>query len=159
MTDERSSRMHDNVVVERQMVGVENQLKDAVKAEWGRLEKAYNAGFADGMDAAWDAAKKIYLPAERDGIPGEDLEEIFGTEDTHRIVSENTPEDAVYKIGIWEKKQELRCSWIEDDRGTIRCGQCNSMSPFNKRYYYCPNCGAMMIKVKRGDRHGPGCQN
>lgn len=143
--------------LKKQKEALENQVASIAVSEKERLQKMYDAGYQaglndrdvpagaayqKGLDDAWEAAKKISFPTSRGGLNCDDLLSIFGKNGPFEIMSCCCAKTAVEAISNWENGKAPQ--WLKDEGGTIRCSKCGNMSPFNKRYLFCPSCGADM---------------
>lgn len=65
-------------------------------------------GIHDGMCDVWEAARKIYLPVEYDGILADRLHQIFGNKTTIDIFKELSASEIVEKIRQYEQEKEFK---------------------------------------------------
>lgn len=154
-----------NEIVQKLADGFSSQMADAIDTEKCRIQKAYDAGYRDGindlnsqpagspgvteaylkgLNEAWECARLIVC--SQSDVPNalsyDDVRAVFGSEGGSYILSRLLPEDAIRKIKEW--KDSKGPVWEKDEHGTIRCSKCGNMSPFNKRYCFCPSCGTDM---------------
>lgn len=70
----------------------------------------------EGLADAWNAARKIIIPPNYGGFSGSlmdnDLEEIFGTTNTYKILMKTSAEEAIRRISDHEekKKEKMFCA-------------------------------------------------
>ncbi len=77
--------------------------------------------YQQGMDNAWEIAKKLYLSKKNGGLSGVELEEIFGQITTGEIFLRHTPQEVESKIEAWEKsRQEIKVGDVViDTKGDV----------------------------------------
>lgn len=68
---------------------------------------AYKLGYENGLNDAWEAARKIVLSRDDGGIEYEAKKEIFG-HTNYNIIREFTVSEAIEKIRRYEQKQEIQ---------------------------------------------------
>ena len=72
--------------------------------------------YYNGLSEAWDAVRKIIIPPNYGGFSGSlmdnDLDEIFGTTNTYKILMKTSAEEAIRRISDYEekKKEKMFCS-------------------------------------------------
>ena len=154
-----------NEIVQKLTDGFQSQMADAIDTEKRRIRKAYEAGHLDGIVAlsnqlagspevteaylkglneAWECARMIVC--SQNDVPTalsfDDIQTVFGSGNGDYILARYLPDDAIRKIKEWK---DGKCpAWEKTEDGTIRCSKCGNMSPFNKRYCFCPSCGTDM---------------
>ena len=72
--------------------------------------------YEDGLNEAWELARKIICSTDRGGLRVSELEEIFSCTDFDRVMANYTPQEAAAKIAEWEKKQEIHVGDVLLDR-------------------------------------------
>ncbi len=68
-------------------------------------EAVYDKGFKDGLEKAWEIAKKIVLDEARGGYTGAECVEIFGAYSSDAILTNNTVFRALVKVEAYEKQK------------------------------------------------------
>lgn len=68
-------------------------------------ETVYDKGYKDGLEKAWEIAKKIVLEKVRGGYTGAECVEIFGAYSGDAILINNTVFRALEKIEAYEKQK------------------------------------------------------
>ena len=65
--------------------------------------------YQQGMNDAWEIAKKLYLHKKSGGLSDAEVKEIFGSFTNREIFMRYTPQEVKAKIEAWEKaKQEIK---------------------------------------------------
>lgn len=84
------------------------------------FQNAYDRGYAvgrlRGQDEAWDAARKII---NFNGIPGSELEKLFGTGDCDVIIGGLKAGEAIEKVKEWEESKAIRVGDVVEYDGDI----------------------------------------
>lgn len=79
---------------------------DYINEHYGELQ---DEAYQQGMNDAWEIAKKLYLNKKNGGLSDVELEKIFGQMTTSEIFLQYTPREVEAKIEAWEKaKQEIK---------------------------------------------------
>lgn len=91
-----------------------------------KLKATYDRAYAEGLEAAWDAARKIV-----GDLSIKNLRDMFGTLSYPKIFSEYTAYEAIEKIRQWEAKQTGRSAENE-----IRIGDEVNINGVNGVVYY-----------------------
>ena len=73
-----------------------------------KLKATYDRAYAEGLEAAWDAARKILRHENNGGLWAFELCQIFDSDDVEFILDENSAIEAIDKIHGWEAKQTGR---------------------------------------------------
>ena len=109
-----SYKVGQKVLVEAEIVAVDcNEPKYNVRTEWGANKRAYeheihpmSKTYEDGLNEAWEMAKKIVLSEENGGYSDRELIEIFCAEcaynGSHEILQRLTATEAADKVATWE---------------------------------------------------------
>lgn len=74
--------------------------------------------YEDGLDEAWELAKKIICNVEYGGLHESELEQIFGYSEFDDVLKNYTPQEVAAKIAEWESKQEICVGDILQDKDT-----------------------------------------
>lgn len=159
---------------EEKVINIMDSAKDNIRTQ---LDKAYKSGYEDakselgkrvinlaheesdrayqqGLDDAWEAAKKIALG---EGLSMQALAQIFDTTSFSRILRENTVSEVIAKINEYEEQQEKFAVGDEvysdafDDKGIITHITADKVS------CVCIICnGSKMMKVGTNGLHKTG---
>lgn len=79
---------------------------DYINEHYGELQ---DEAYQQGMNDAWEIAKKLYLDKRNGGLSDVELEEIFGQLTVSKIFMRYTPQEIEAKIEAWEKsKAEIK---------------------------------------------------
>lgn len=110
----------DKVLVEAEITDTSHgEPKYYVKTEWGTNKWAYEREihpmdaktYEDGMNEAWEIARRIMSEEINDGYSGEELIEIFGAKGTcdgcDGILKRHTAAEAAEKIAAWEESRKI----------------------------------------------------
>lgn len=67
----------------------------------------YNAGYEDGLNDAWECARKLVLLKGDGGVPSSDYKEVFGTDESEYIIFKDVPvSEVLSNLKEYEAKQE-----------------------------------------------------
>lgn len=102
------------------------------------------AGYKEGLNDAWECAKRITLSAAEGGLSAEDLTSIFyqnakAYDGADTILKMFTPEEAIEKIKEYDEKKAKYsgkivgtdvCSYTGDSCVSKDCRECNFNKPF-----------------------------
>ena len=78
-------------------------LNDSAKVQ----ESATDAAYRCGLNAAWEAAKKISLDKAYGGLEYTELDMIFGTRNTLHIMHTESAQEVIDKIRAYEEQQKV----------------------------------------------------
>ena len=67
------------------------------------------ATYEEGLNDAWETARKIRLYPSDGGISIEDLSKIFGNQTHYDILRDYSAQEAIEKIKAWEDKEDEKC--------------------------------------------------
>lgn len=65
-------------------------------------EQWHAIGFEDGLNAAWECARKIISDVNHNGLSAEAMHNIFGTHDLNHIMNSYTAKEVIQKIESYE---------------------------------------------------------
>lgn len=68
----------------------------------------YDAGYAEGLDAAWEAARKMVNSKGDGGLGFKEMKDIFGTASPTTAFNMHIASEAISKIQDYEKKKKAR---------------------------------------------------
>ena len=71
-------------------------------------EKIITKTYSDGLNDAWELARKIVLKAEMGGICYDDFKKIFGVGDHVTVLRTLSPQEALAKIEAYEVSQQIQ---------------------------------------------------
>jgi len=73
----------------------------------------FDNGYEQGMDDAWECARKITLISDNGGMPSTEINAVFGL-NPYNVMLDYTASEAIKKIKAWKQKKEQRyCSIAE----------------------------------------------
>lgn len=93
----------------------------------GAAEKAYQRGLND----AWNAARKIYLPEDHGGFGYKLCEKIFNACNTGWLFKNLSASEAIEKIRVYEQEQEEKkescqnCKFAKNPKAQEPCVRCS----------------------------------
>ena len=127
--------------------GYDQGYEDGQNAMIHDHEVAEKKAYEDGMNVAWEVARKLVHP-RLGGYTEEQKQRIFGEYVSSDSILRNfTASEAIAKIKEYEDKQKSG-KWIRIDKDKCKCDQCEVISFIamypNGDANYCPNCGARM---------------
>ena len=122
-------KIGDKVLVEMNVVGWDKitgdyqmRPKEDTRTFWasgrflhpiaGTCDKTYE----DGLNEAWETARKIICNTDYGGFSPSQLEEIFGCPDFDDVFHDYTQQEAAAKITEWESRQKIHVGDILVDR-------------------------------------------
>lgn len=73
------------------------------------VDNTVRAAYREGMNRAWDTARKIACFTENGGLSCEEMEKIFHNDCAPEILLDNTAEEATEKILSFEENEEEIC--------------------------------------------------
>lgn len=80
-----------------------------VKYDSEMIENAIEDAYADGMNDAWDAARKIACAVEDGGLSSGELQRVFGSGSVLDVMHELTAEEAKKRIADFEETKDEIC--------------------------------------------------
>lgn len=86
-----------------------------------QAEKAQEEAYQRGLNDAWEAARKIYLPTEYGGIHADVKRQIFNNTSASGIFKKVSASEAIEKIRQYEQEQEEQIQ-VGDEVRNIRSG-------------------------------------
>lgn len=121
-------KIGERALVEMNVVGFDKIARDYqmrprgdTRTFWASEESVYpilTKTYEDGLNEAWELAKKIICNIEYGGLHTSELEQIFGYTEFDDVLKNYTPQEASAKIAEWERKQEIRVGDILQDKDT-----------------------------------------
>lgn len=111
---ERLTEYHAGVAVIKNKA----KLSDAMAklANYEDFQESIGKTYDEGLNEAWDAAKRLTNDPCDGGFSALEVEEIFGNSDIFKVFNENSVHDAIRKIKEWEERTEFKPGDI------VRCG-------------------------------------
>lgn len=117
-------------------------------AAYAKSHMATRESYQQGLNDAWDAARKIVLDEEDGGLDAAAYCEIFGYgKSFHAILKAFTASEAIEKIRQYEQGKEV------ENGEFIHCPKCGHKSCAsdvwdNCEGMFCPNCGTDLKRPK-----------
>ena len=107
---------------------------------------AYKLGYENGLNDAWEAARKVVA------LSTVDRRKVFGSEYMYSILEEHTASEAIEKIRAYEQEQKSKDGlWIMSEANepsadtTLICSKCGyaiKIKPYETpELNFCPKCG------------------
>lgn len=93
---------HAEVTADAYQRGYETGYKDGYNEPGKNQQKAYQRGLND----AWEAAKKIFLPVHQGGLPASALIQIFGNSPIEYSLEDYSASECIEKIRQYEQEKE-----------------------------------------------------
>ena len=103
MEKEELKDENERLKAENEKMGVKI---DAYELCGDQHEEEYNQAFNQGVEAAWELAKKIICQPINGGFKKSEFEEIFGYDYISDIFKKYTYTEAAAKVAEWEKAKE-----------------------------------------------------
>jgi len=75
---------------------------------------AYRVGYENGLNDAWDTARKIYLPEDHGGLGYDIRMKIFNTDNMGWLFKNLSASEAIEKIRAYEKEKEEQSFTAEE---------------------------------------------
>lgn len=83
---------------------IDEIIKELKELPTADIDKDVRAGaYSEGMNDAWELARKITIEFELGGFGAMELCDIFGTSDIDMILTDFTPQEALLKLEAYEK--------------------------------------------------------
>ena len=102
------------------------------------MEGAYN----QGLNTAWECAKKIVCYTQYGGLGHYHLNEIFGIDSYSKIFLDNSASEAIAKIKAWEEAQQNK------GKNKVTCNTCQ-YEGIPLFQYPCSSCGYVNWEPKQ----------
>lgn len=117
-------KVGDKVLVEGVVVETDNSQRVNTRIvfrdntdEWFNEQLLFDASktYEDGLQDAWELARKIVLAESKGGIPERDMSSIFGEEWTlSNILKNYTPQEALAKIEAYVESKAIKAIKVGD---------------------------------------------
>lgn len=109
------------------------------------VDESYNQGLND----AWNLAKKIVLPEHLGGYTADELEDIFGKNTFASLMNTFSPQEALAKVKAYEEHNEIKVGDVVRSKGCNVEGIITKISEIKiYRLFKDGSCDSISTKVK-----------